>query len=145
LVRVLSTKGCRLAVLAGPGEEPLAARVARSAGSRPAAVLAGLPLRAYWAVLAALDVLVTNDGSPLHAGPAVGTPTVGILGPTVPEIWYPYDARDGHRLLCKEIWCRPCHRHECARLDCLEWIGVGEAVRAVEESLAQGRRRRAVA
>jgi hypothetical protein len=48
-------------------------------------------------------------------------------------------------LLCKEIWCRPCHRHECARLDCLEWIGVGEAVRAVEESLAQGRRRRAVA
>ena len=54
------------------------------------------------------------------------------------------DPRDGHQLLSKEIWCRPCHRHECARLDCLDWISVAEAKRAVERALAHGERRRAI-
>jgi len=145
LIRVLSRRGARAAILAGPGEEALAARVLGTGGAPRAAVISGLPLRTYWSVVAALDVLVTNDGSPLHAGPAVGTPTVGILGPTVPEIWFPYAARDGHQLLCKDIWCRPCHRHECARLDCLEWISVSEAAGAVERALARGGTRDAVA
>ena len=136
LLRVLSRSGVRAVVLAGPGEEGLARRISAAAPESRPAVVAGLPLRRYWGVLAALDVLVTNDGSPLHAGPALGVPTVGILGPTVPEIWFPYSPRDGHQLLCKEIWCRPCHRHECPRLDCLEWISVGDVRRAIDRSLA---------
>jgi heptosyltransferase-2 len=137
LLRLLSRSGLRPVVLAGPGEEALARRVAIAAAPGQAPIVAGLPLRRYWGVVAALDVLVTNDGSPLHAGPALGVPTVGILGPTVPEIWFPYDERLGHQLLCKEIWCRPCHRHECARLDCLDWISVEEARRAVARALGR--------
>jgi lipopolysaccharide heptosyltransferase II len=140
LLRALSTIGARGVVLAGPGEAALARRVvAEGEGERtPAApVIADLPLRGYFGVVAALDALVTNDGSPLHIGPALGVPTVGILGPTVPEIWFPYDPAHGHQLLCKEIWCRPCHRHECDRMDCLDWIGVGEALRATARALNQ--------
>lgn len=140
LLRALSTIGARGVVLAGPGEAALARRVAAGAvrgGSEDAPVIAELPLRDYFAVVAALDALVTNDGSPLHVGPALGVPTVGILGPTVPEIWFPYDAGGRHQLLCKEIWCRPCHRHECERMDCLDWIGVGEALRATARALSQ--------
>lgn len=132
LIRGLPGLGARGIVLGGPGEESLAAEVAERS---LAPSLTGLPLRDYWSVIQALDVLVTNDGSPLHAGPALGVPTVGILGPTVPEIWFPYRAEDGHQLLHREIWCRPCHRHECARLDCLKWIGVADAVQAVARAL----------
>jgi heptosyltransferase-2 len=132
LIRALSSLGSRCVVLGGPGEEAWGARVAATGG---APTLARLPLRRYWGVVASLDVLVTNDGSPLHAGPALCIPTVGILGPTVPEIWFPYRREDGHQLLCREIWCRPCHRHECARMDCLKWIGVGDVVRAVGRAL----------
>jgi ADP-heptose:LPS heptosyltransferase len=146
LLRALSTIGARGVILAGPGETDLARRVAAGAapggrqgpadGEREGApVIADLPLRDYFAVVASLDALVTNDGSPLHAGPALGVPTVGILGPTVPEIWFPYDLSGRHQLLCKEIWCRPCHRHECERMDCLDWIGVGEALRATARAL----------
>lgn len=139
LLRQLSDLGASGVVLAGPGEEALARRVAAGAvlgGKRDSPVLSGLPLRRYFGVVAALDALVTNDGSPLHVGPALGIPTVGILGPTVPEIWFPYAASDGHQLLCKSIWCRPCHRHECPRMDCMDWIGVDEALRATERALA---------
>ena len=140
LVRALPRIGARAVVLAGPGEEPLAHRIAAGAP-----VIGGLPLRDYWSVLAALDALVTVDGSPIHAGPALQVPTVGILGPTEPEIWFPYQASEGHQLLSREIWCRPCHRHECARMDCLDWISVGDAVQAVARALAHGGGARAIA
>jgi len=146
LLRALPRLGARGVLLAGPGEEPLARRIAEAAGpGLPAPVIAGLPLREYWGVIAALDALVTNDGSPLHAGPALGVPTVGILGPTEPEIWFPYDPRDGHQLLCREIWCRPCHRHECDRLDCMDWIEVADALAAVRRALGRGGAARASA
>ena len=148
LLRALPRIGAAGIVLAGPGEEATARRVAagaRGAGTSEPPVIAGLPLRDYFGVVASLDALVTNDGSPLHIGPALGIPTVGILGPTVPEIWFPYSPELGHQLLAKEIWCRPCHRHECARLDCLEWIGVREALQATERALARGEKIRASA
>lgn len=138
LARALPGIGARAIVLGGPGEEAASTEVAERSG---APRLPRLPLREYWAVVAALDALVTNDGSPLHAGPALGVPTVGILGPTMPEIWFPYGADDGHQLLHREIWCRPCHRHACARLDCLKWIGVGDALAAVARALEQEARR----
>ena len=142
LLRSLSRLGAEGIVLAGPGEEPLARRIAEGARGtgRHAPILSGLGLRQYFGAVAALDALVTNDGSPLHVGPALRVPTVGILGPTVPEIWFPYRREEGHQLLCREIWCRPCHRHECARMDCLHWITVEDALRALERALAFGRR-----
>ena len=147
LLRALPGIGARGLLLAGPGEEALARRVAERAGGAAGAVpvLAGLPLRAYWGLIAALDALVTNDGSPLHAGPALAVPTVGILGPTEPEIWFPYALRDGHQLLCREIWCRPCHRHECFRMDCLDWIEVRDALEATRRALAHREELRATA
>jgi heptosyltransferase-2 len=146
LARAIPRVNARVVVLGGPGEETLARRVAAGVrGGEDAPVLAGFPLRESWSVIAALDALVTVDGSPLHAGPAVGTPTVGILGPTEPEIWFPYGSAEGHQLLSREIWCRPCHRHECARMDCLDWIGVGDALEAVGRALAHGGGTRAIA
>ena len=151
LLRSLPKMGARGILLAGPGEEDLARRIARGAGlprasaAPDAPILANLALRANWGVVAALDALVTVDGSPLHAGPALQVPTVGILGPTVPEIWFPYDASDGHQLLCREIWCRPCHRHECARMDCLDWVGVKDVLAAVGRALSRGKLSRASA
>lgn len=143
LLRALPRLGARGVVLAGPGEEDLAGRIAEGAPGTP--VVADLSLRGYWGVLASLDALVTNDGSPLHAGPALRVPTVGLLGPTEPEIWFPYSAREGHQLLCKEIWCRPCHRHECPRLDCLDWIEVRDAIEAVRRALGHAESERASA
>ena len=147
LLRSLSKLGAEGIVLAGPGEEGLARRIADGARGpgRHAPVLSGLRLRGYFGAVAALDALVTNDGSPLHVGPALRVPTVGILGPTVPEIWFPYGRDEGHELLCREIWCRPCHRHECARLDCLHWITVDAAMRSLARALAFGGRSYATA
>jgi heptosyltransferase I len=79
----------------GPGEEgPARAIVAASAG----AVLAPpTDLDALLALLRRASVVVAADTGPLHMAAALGTPCVGLYGPTAAERNGPYGA--GHRTL----------------------------------------------
>jgi heptosyltransferase-2 len=70
-----------------------------------------LPLLGSAELIGRCAAIVTNDSSPLHLASAMGTPTVAIFGPTVPEFGFgplaPSRAVVGHETLA----CRPCHRH----------------------------------
>ena len=54
-----------------------------------------LSFRNLAALVKHLDLYVSNDCGPMHLGPAVGAPTIGIFGPSEPEIWFPYRAEKG--------------------------------------------------
>ena len=72
----------------------------------------------------------------MHLAPAVGTPTIGIFGPSIPEIWFPYKEEAGHRLLIKDVDCRPCHQNECPiQHQCMDWITVDEVFITLTEIL----------
>jgi heptosyltransferase-2 len=70
-----------------------------------------LPLLGSAELIGRCAVIVTNDSSPLHLASAMGTPTVAIFGPTVPDFGFgplaPSSVVVGHETLA----CRPCHRH----------------------------------
>jgi lipopolysaccharide heptosyltransferase II len=55
--------------------------------------------------------LVTNDSSPQHLGSAMGTPTVTIFGPTVPEFGFGPLAPGSRTVGNRALDCRPCDRH----------------------------------
>jgi heptosyltransferase-2 len=55
--------------------------------------------------------LVTNDSSPQHLASAVGTPTVTIFGPTVPEFGFGPLAPGSRTVGNGSLDCRPCDRH----------------------------------
>jgi heptosyltransferase-2 len=56
-------------------------------------------------------LLVTNDSAPQHLASAMGTATLTIFGPTVPEFGFgplaPGSRTAGHQ----GLECRPCHAH----------------------------------
>lgn len=56
-------------------------------------------------------VLVTNDSAPMHLASAMGTPTVAIFGPTVPEFGFGPLAPRSVVLGNDALPCRPCDRH----------------------------------
>jgi len=56
-------------------------------------------------------VLVSNDSSPQHLASAMGTPTVTIFGPTVPEFGFGPLAPGSRTVGNKSLDCRPCDRH----------------------------------
>lgn len=87
LAKRLSAEGAQVWVLGGPGEKAIAAVIA--GGGRFARDLSGEDLRDAILALAAADAAVSNDSGLLHVAAAIGTPAVGLFGPTSPWHWAP--------------------------------------------------------
>ena len=81
----------------------------------------GLPLLTSAELIGRARSIVTNDSAPQHLASAMGTPTLTIFGPTVPEFGFgPIAERHavaGHDSLS----CRPCHRHGPQRCPLGHW------------------------
>ena len=56
-------------------------------------------------------VLVTNDSAPQHLASAMGTPTVTVFGPTVPEFGFGPLAPQSTTAGVSGLECRPCDKH----------------------------------
>jgi lipopolysaccharide heptosyltransferase I len=85
--------GWRGVVNFGPGEDDLARDVIRQAGN-PAPVAIPLALGPLMALLRRAKLMVSADTGPLHLASALGTPVVGLFGPTDPARNGPYLAED---------------------------------------------------
>ena len=94
----------------GPGEEDLARAVVAAAGG--AAALAPMTsLGELLAIVGAAGLVVSGDTGPLHLAAALGTPIVGIYGPTDPARngpWSPADVT-----LSRNGACACHHQRRC--------------------------------
>jgi heptosyltransferase II len=100
----------RVVVLGSAADKQLAEAIVAAAPGTVDAT-GRLTLLASAELLGRCGVLVTNDSAPMHLASAMGTPTVAIFGPTVPEFGFgplaPRVSVVGHDALP----CRPCDRH----------------------------------
>ena len=110
----------RLVVVGSREDAPLARAIA---GAVPDAIDAtgALSLLASAELIGRAAAIVTNDSAPQHLASAMGTPTVAIFGPTVPDFGFgplaPRAAVIGH----EELACRPCDRHGPQRCPLAHW------------------------
>jgi heptosyltransferase-1 len=126
--------GLMSVVLWGPGEEALASAVVAGAGG--AAVLSSKTGIADLVALArGAALMVSGDTGPMHIAAAVGTPIVGIYGPTRPARNGPMSPRD--ITVSRDAVCQ-CHHLRRCRLDrmCLLDIEVAEVVGAIDRRLS---------
>ena len=93
--RLTDEAAARIAVLWGPGEDDDARAIAAAATGALVAPSTTLPELA--ALTRRARLLVAGDTGPLHIAAAVGTPCVGLYGPTSGLRNGPYGA--GHRVL----------------------------------------------
>jgi lipopolysaccharide heptosyltransferase II len=113
--RLVSECGADVVLTGAASDAPLTAAIRRRM-RRPVYDLTGqTSLPALVALLARCDLLVSGDSGPLHIACAVGTPVVGLYGPTDPLISGPL-APDAI-VLRREIWCGPCY-DASATADC---------------------------
>ena len=105
------TEDFRIAVIGSRADSALAAEIIAGVPAGSAINGVGLPLLASAELIGRAQAIVTNDSAPQHLASAMGTPTLTIFGPTVPEFGFgPIAERHavaGHESLA----CRPCHRH----------------------------------
>ncbi len=131
----LHARGVAVAVSHGPGEEALALEVMQDAPLARAVDGKALGLLGLAAVCRDADLVVAADTGPLHVAAAAGTRVIALFGPKDPALYGPR-WNDGHRVLVRDVPCRPCKRRDCASPLCVLGIAVDDVERAVNEMLA---------
>jgi heptosyltransferase II len=134
LARRLVADGFAVWVLGGPDEKSLAAEIV---GDTQARDLVGHDLRDAILALASATVAVSNDSGLLHVAAALGTPSIGIFGPTSPWHWAPLNPLAATVETKSELACRPCHEPTC-RLGhhrCMREISPEEVLAATRRAL----------
>ncbi|HKW49168.1 MAG TPA: glycosyltransferase family 9 protein [Gemmatimonadaceae bacterium] len=122
----------------------LASDILRAVGARAINCAGKLSLLGSAELIGRARVLVTNDSSPLHLASAMGTPTVAIFGPTVPEFGFGPLAPRSKVLGVSALACRPCDRHGPQRCPlghwrCMREITPREVAAAVHELIVSPR------
>jgi heptosyltransferase II len=80
-----------------------------------------LPLLASAELIGRAQAIVTNDSAPQHLASAMGTPTLTIFGPTVPEFGFGPLAERNTVAGNNHLNCRPCDRHGPQRCPLGHW------------------------
>ena len=139
LARQLTADGFAVWILGGPDEKSLATEIAGDSGARD---LTGKDLRDAILALGAASVAVSNDSGLLHVAAALGTPSIGIFGPTSPWHWAPLNPLAAVIETASELPCRPCHKPVCRLVHhrCMRDIGMEQVLAATRGALAPAAR-----
>jgi heptosyltransferase-2 len=135
--RLLAGRGLDVWVVGGPGEKALAAEIVAAGGPR-IRDLTGTDLRNGVLAMAAASVAISNDSGLMHVAAAIGTPTMGIFGPTSPHLWAPLNGLAATVQTKTVVPCQPCHRPVCTMNDhrCMRDIPASDVVAIAERVLA---------
>jgi heptosyltransferase-3 len=136
----LARRGLPVVLVCGPDplEQRLLENVKMQAGPVAATFPGNLSLKELAALIGRARLMVGMDSAPMHMAAAMGTPTVAFFGPSGDVEWGPWEVPN--RVLTSSHACRPCGRDGCGggkRSECLEEIGLPEALAAIESLLGE--------
>jgi heptosyltransferase-2 len=136
LAKNLTEAGIAVWVLGSPDESVLAAEIVRDAGPG-ARDLTSPDLRNAILALKLASAVVSNDSGLVHVAAAIGTPTVGIFGPTSPWHWAPLNPLAATVETLTDVPCRPCHKPMCRLVHhrCMREIPSTQVLAAVQRAL----------
>src|SRR4030081_3537528 len=138
--RLLVERGLDVWVVGGPGEKAPAGEIGAATGGK-ARDLTGTDLRNGILAMAAAGVAISNDSGLMHIAAALGTPTMGIFGPTSPYHWAPLNGLAATVQTKTVVPCQPCHRPICTMNDhrCMREIPASDVVAIAERVLTEAK------
>jgi heptosyltransferase-2 len=138
LAQALTASGAEVWVIGGPNETAQAREIVAATGGC-ARDLTGDDLRNGVLALAAADLAISNDSGLLHVAAAIGTPSIGIFGPTSAWHYAPLNPLAGVVETITEVSCRPCHKPVCRMQHhrCMRDIPTAQVVDVASQALAR--------
>lgn len=116
-------------------EAPLIEEIQRNAGNETYSLAGKTGFRELFAILNQCTLVIANDSGVMHATTAVGTPVIGIFGPTSVKETGPLG--DSTVIIQKHLPCAPCFKRKCPlkHHDCMKQISVREVYAAITNYL----------
>jgi heptosyltransferase-2 len=138
VARLLAGRGLDVWVVGGPAEKALATEIAAAGGPR-VRDLTGTDLRNGILAMAAANVAISNDSGLMHVAAALGTPTMGIFGPTSPYLWAPLNGLAATVQTTTVVPCQPCQRPVCTMNEhrCMRDIPASEVAEIAQRVLTE--------
>jgi len=110
-------------IIGGSGDMESVKKVLEAAGlADTAALFPGM--EELTKTLSGCDLLICNNSGPLHLAAALGVPTISMMGPTDPVLWWPKG--DNQVVIRKGVKCSPCSLGRCEEHLCMDLITVDE-------------------
>jgi heptosyltransferase-2 len=136
--KLLAEQGFDVWVVGGPGEKAMAEEIVAAGGPR-VRDLTGTDLRNGILAMAAASVAISNDSGLMHIAAALGTPTMGIFGPTSPYLWAPLNGLAATVQTKTHLACQPCQQTICTMNDhrCMRDIAASDVVEIAGRVLQQ--------
>ncbi len=120
-------------------EEAILDKVKDKMKQKPSLIKADFALREFMAVLSQCDLVLCNDGGPLHITVGLGIATVSIFGPVDETVYGPYPSDKKHIVIKASLDCRPCYKNfklpECKTVRCLQDLSRDEILKACKKQL----------
>lgn len=123
-------------IFGGPEDKEACTEVSKRLKMKHLDLSGKVYLRQFMALVARLNLFITNDSGPMHVGAALSTPTVAIFGSTDSTLTGPLGPTA--KVLKREIECSPCFERTCKfkHYRCLE-VESKEVARAAESLLKE--------
>lgn len=136
LAKAIAQGGTQVWVIGGPDEKPFAEEIVRHAGEG-VRDFSGGALRDAVVALGAARAVVANDSGLLHVAAAIGTPAIGLFGPTDPKKWAPINPVADIVMHEPKLDCQHCGEYVCPLLHhrCLRDVPVMRVLDSVRRTL----------
>ena len=137
--------GATILVFGESGDRETCADIASAIGASAVDLSGHTTLGAFVSFVARCDLVISNDGGPIHIAASQGVRTVSIFGPVDPDVYGPYPRTPHHQVVYKDdLPCRPCyHRFKLPPCPyeraCLTHIEPPDVLNACETILARDR------
>lgn len=120
-----------------PGDADLVREIAgsfRDTKRRIIDLTGRLSLKQLIALMARADLVVSADSGPLHIANSVGTDTIGLFGPTRPEVTGPRGEGRSF-ILQRDVGCNrsACYYLKCPDNSCMQAVHVEDVIDAIRQ------------
>ncbi|MDD2679600.1 MAG: glycosyltransferase family 9 protein [Candidatus Omnitrophica bacterium] len=140
--RLVGELKAKVIILGDESERPIADVMVNAMRHKPVDLTGSTNLEILPAVIKELQLLICNDGGPMHMAVALGVKTVSVFGPVSELVYGPYPEHRNHVVLKWDGLCRPCYKNfklpACDRdKECLKSVSVEDVFKASSALLSQ--------
>jgi len=97
-------------VFGEPKDAPVCRDIARAIGPRAVDMSGKTTMGQFVGLIGCCDLVISNDGGPVHIAASQRIPTVSIFGPVDPVVYGPHPKTGEHRTVYNAgLPCRPCY------------------------------------
>lgn len=137
--RLIEKLNAKIIILGSEAEKDICDSVKKNMKNSVIDACGKTTLLEFAALTGMCNLIIANDGGPLHVAVVMGAKTVGIFGPVDEKVYGQYPSSEKHKIVTGKVECRPCYKNfklrNCDIKRCLDVISTEEVLEAAEEAL----------